>query len=495
MDPRIRFFSLTIVLTAIFHVTFARYQFGYSFSIFILAYLLAFHIALWREKPLTNRWAYLFLIPVVAAIFNQSWYAAEATRALAFVLTPIALTLFSYWATAPARNLANAFSLTSWTLVRDTVFPFRGYREAFPTQHSVSQRTIWQIIVGLAAGFPILWIVTLLFSAADHSFAQIIDRLFGWNIAPDQVGRFMLDLFVGLFLLGFLWTIRRRLHKPPTEIIASEEKDPHFPDRTAFHAFLFVLNAIFVLFVSIQVVYAIQGASHWVLTDLTYADYAKQSFYQLFWVACIVLGIVFFGYTYAGMRVRLTRGLLLFLIAQTGVVLLSAWARLILYISTYGLTVLRWIGGASLCLTALLLAWCGFCLLRRLSVTRLWQGSILGLLVATTPLFLIDHEGVIAHYNISHLTNNHFDLPYLLTLSSDVVPALIQLENKGIPPGISLNCRDASNENYLLDESNCLREGLIKKQERLILLRDRDWRLLVRSDHHALELLSDEIRL
>ncbi len=492
MDPRIRFFGLTIALTAIFHVTLARYQFGYSFVIFILAYLLAFHLALWQEKPLTNRWAYLFLIPVLAAVFNQSWYAADATRALSFILTPIALAFFSYWATAPARSLASAFSLTSWTLVRETILPFQGYRDAFPTQQSISQRTIWQIIVGLAAGFPILWIVTLLFSAADHSFAQVIDRLFGWSIAPDQAGRFILDLFVGLFLLGFLWTIRRRLYKAPVAAIISEEKEPHFPDRTAFHTFLIVLNAIFILFVSIQVVYAFQGASHWALTDLTYADYAKQSFYQLFWVACIVLGIVFFGYTYAGMRVRLTRGLLLFLIAQTGVVLLSAWARLILYISTYGLTVLRWIGGVSLCMTALLLGWCGFCLLRRLSVTRLWQGSILSLFLATTPLFLINHEGTIAYYNISHLSNNHFDLPYLLTLSSDVVPALIDLNSKGIPAGVSIGCKDGANGNDLLGDSSCLKEGLLQKNERLILLRDRDWRLLVRSDHHAFELLSQK---
>lgn len=494
MDPRIRLLALVVALTIVFHETLSKVPFGISFALFVLAYLLVFQAATRWEQSWSNRWATFFLLPVLASLCGAGWYASSALQVLTWIITCPALILFSYWTTAETRSWRELFSLTPSPLFRETVFPFKNFRQHVTLPTRLSGRHAWQIILGLAVGFPLLWVITSLFSAADSTFARLVETIFQWNILPTNVGTWVLDLLVGCFFVGFIGTAIRR--RQQIKIVEPKPESPSsFKDTLALHTFLVALNGIFLIFVVIQGLYLLQGSGHWIDTGLTYADYAKQSFYQLFWVGVIVFGIACACYRIAGIRERVTRILLLTLMAQTGVVLLSAGTRLSLYVSAYNLTLARWWGGIGLLFVAYLLCWCAYCFTRRTNIQRFGQGLIVGTFLLSIPLVLVNHEGRVTEYNINRFLKNEtnkLDASYLIDLSSDAVPALTALAYRTwiFAPDFQLRAHGRC----LTEETDlvCLRRELEVKRQALQQSSEHDWRLLTRSDWYALQLLSEK---
>lgn len=493
MDPRIRVLALVIALTIIFHETLARIPIGVGFSLFVLAYILVFQAATRWNKRLRNPWAHAFLLPALAGAFAMSWYSSDPIRPFSWLIVPSALALWSYWTTSPTQRLRAAFLLAPAPLFRETVWPFHRFREHLTLPRSVSHQQAWQILLGLVVGFPLLGIVTLLFSSADATFARLLSTIFHWDVLPRDLGRWFLDLLVGIFFLGFFGTaVRRHLeNNAPTE--TTVEETSAFKEHLALGTFLAAMNLVFLVFVVIQLLYVIQGAGHWVITGLTYADYAKQSFYQLFAVGLLVFAIAFGCYHLTQMHHRLVRLLSLALLAQTGIVLVSAWTRLSLYVSAYDLTLARWWGGAGLLVVGVLLLWCAGCMVRRASFPRFLQGIIFGGFLLSLPLLLINHEGLVADYNMQRFlagTSRHLDADYLLDLSSDALPPLLTVADRvwDHDPDLQLRAHQRCHEQET--ELGCLKRELEEERQRLEEAKNTDWRLLTRNDRYALELLS-----
>jgi hypothetical protein len=493
MDPRLRLLALVLALTVIFHQTLAQVPFGLSLSLFSLAYLFVFHAAIRCDHKQGNRWASFFLIPAAATIFAASWYSSTSIRLLEWLLLPTALAFFSYWRTAPARSLREAFSFTPFSLVQDTIWPFRRAREHFILPKQLSHRHVGQALLGIIFGFPILWIVAELFAAADATFFRLLDRFTRWDFFPTDISRLVLDALVGLFLVCLIGTALRRRQENTTGSPETLLEGSTNREQLPLQSFLIALNALFFVFVGIQVLYVIQGSGHWLVTGLTYADYAKQSFYQLFWVGVIVLGLTFFVYRYTNTRLRLTRILLLTLLAQTGAVLISAWTRLSLYISAYDLTVARWWGGIGLICVGALLAWCVGCLLRQASIARFLQGLVLGSFFLSLPLVLLNHEGRVAYYNVNRYLRGEtqkVDAAYLLGLSSDAVPALLQITARDWSTDPALQLLEHHTCNAGETNLVCLKQQLEFTRQMLEMKKTIDWRLLTRNDWYLLERLT-----
>lgn len=493
MDPRIRIFVFALILTVIFHETIAKVPYGVSLGLFSLGFLSVFSLATRWNKPLKNPWALAFLVPALISMGSASWYASAAIQTLAWFVAIPALALFSYWITSPARSWRDAFSFTPPPFFQETVWPFHRFRDHLSFSTRISSGHVWQIVLGLAVGFPLLWIIASLFSAADSTFAAVLETVFHWNIFPTTAGAWLLDFLAGLFFLGFIGVaVRRYMH--PQEVSEQEiALVQPYKDSLALHTFLVTLNALFLVFSVIQILYVIQGTGHWIVTGLSYADYAKQSFYQLFWVGVLVFGIVLFCYRVAGIKRPLTRILLLILLAQTAIVLASAWLRLSLYISVYNLTLARWWGGVGLLVLASFLIWSAFCLLRQTALVRFIQGLFVSAFLLAIPLLLVNHEGHVAEYNIYRYLHDEttiLDTSYLLDLSSDAVPALTQLLSRAWPvdPNLQLRAHNRCNEGEL--EITCLRRRIETHRQMLEFSSERDWRLLTRSDWSALKLLS-----
>ena len=195
---------------------------------------------------------------------------------------------------------------------------------------------------------------------------------------------------------------------------------------------LAVVDALFVGFVIVQAAVLFGGHDHVLQTEgLTYAEYARQGFWQLLWVSALTLLVLsavvrVAGRTTAGER-RLLRVLIGTLCATSVVVVFSAIHRMWLYQQAYGFSTQRLVVitiEVWLAVVFILVACAGVTMRGRwLPRAILWAGA-----VAVLGLAAINPDRLIAERNIDRYERTGLlDTAYLLELSADVDPALRRL--------------------------------------------------------------------
>ncbi|MFE3453448.1 DUF4153 domain-containing protein [Nonomuraea sp. NPDC059194] len=219
------------------------------------------------------------------------------------------------------------------------VFPVPWFL-AGPLKTLTVRRRILPLVAGLGITAVLLVVFGLLFASADKVFASFLNRLF---VAPEWADTLPLRVFVFAVFAVLMAAAVLVAMRPVADPVS-----PSFRirlNRSLWVVPLTGLNLLFAAFVAVQVT-ALFGSNAWLLrtTGLTYADYARQGFFQLMVVSVFVLAIV----AVAGSVVRTERGdrvalamLLGVLCAFTMVILVSALHRLDLYTDAYGLSRLR----------------------------------------------------------------------------------------------------------------------------------------------------------
>ena len=192
------------------------------------------------------------------------------------------------------------------------------------------------------------------------------------------------------------------------------------------------LDVLFGAFVAVQMTTLFGGETHVEVTPgLTYAEYARQGFFQLVAVAVLVLIVIAFAVhlvrSGSERDRRVAQVLLGGLCVLTLVVLASAWYRLAVYQDAYGLTRLRVsVYGA--------IAWLGVVFALVMIAGALWRGTWLPrAVVASAAVGLIafcaaNPDALIARQNVTRFeATGDVDLGYLASLSEDAVPELARL--------------------------------------------------------------------
>jgi hypothetical protein len=196
---------------------------------------------------------------------------------------------------------------------------------------------------------------------------------------------------------------------------------------------LALLNGLFLAFVVVQVTVLFGGHGHVLRTaGLTYAEYAREGYWQLFAAAALTLAVIGTAVVVADtprrvhrLALRLLLGLLC---ALTIVVVASALRRLSVYEDAFGLTRLRlvaeagalWLGG----LFVLLIAAGVIASIRR----ELSRIAIIGTALSLLVFSLANPDGRIAERNVDRWRETgRLDVAYLRTLSADAAPVFVEL--------------------------------------------------------------------
>jgi Domain of unknown function (DUF4173) len=280
------------------------------------------------------------------------------------------------------------------------------------------------VLRGAAIGAAVVVPFAILFLTADAAFAAIADGTPrpGLSSLPGRA-----IAFGGVFLaaLGLALGARLELKNPA----------PNSSRRLGLVEWalpLGLLCLLFLSFVAVQVTVLFGGHDHVLETSgLTYAEYARQGFWQLLAAAVLTLVVVKGSTLYAGPRTRheqfLLRVLLGLLCGLTIVIVASAVHRLRLYEDAFGLTRPRlaaealalWLGGTFVLVLAV-------GLLRRASalprLTLAWAA------VALICFSIANPDARIADRNVDRWRETgRIDLVYLDGLSADAAPALSRL--------------------------------------------------------------------
>ncbi|HEY9404878.1 MAG TPA: DUF4153 domain-containing protein [Pyrinomonadaceae bacterium] len=192
-----------------------------------------------------------------------------------------------------------------------------------------------------------------------------------------------------------------------------------------------LLNVLFACFVAVQFRYFFGGAARVMsITELTYSEYARRGFFELTWVAGLVLPLLLGAHALlrknSSTAERVFRPLAGAQVALLFIIMASAVARMRLYQSEYGLTELRLYTTAFMLWLGLVFVWFAWTVLVQSARQRFACGALVAAFVTAGLLHLINPDAYIVRANAAHArAGRSFDAAYAASLSADAVPALV----------------------------------------------------------------------
>lgn len=321
------------------------------------------------------------------------------------------------------------------------------------------------VLRGLVIAVPLLFVFGALFVAADAAYEGLVNQTF--NFDPDAVAShviifgllawtsagFLRGMFMGgraagggrasaFVVLGLGGGAQGEAVKaePSGEGAAGPGEAE---GRTLARAFsprlgsvevgvvLGLLNALFFSFVAVQLRYFFGGAP--VVLDAvgpTFAEYARRGFFELVWVAALVLPMLLSAHWLLRKNdpacERLFRWLAGGLLVMLFVIMASAVGRMRLYQSAYGQTELRLYTTAFMGWLAVVFVWFALTVLRG-ARERFACGALVSALAVAGALHLLNPNDHIVRTNAALAGGRRsFDAVYAQSLGADAVPALLE---------------------------------------------------------------------
>lgn len=188
------------------------------------------------------------------------------------------------------------------------------------------------VLLGLVITIPLFLIVFGLLTSADIVFRDMAETLLSYiNIADIYLISLMV-VFMFLASYGILVYLSRKTIKE--EVTDSRKWEPLIGIPVAS-----VLTIMYLLFSVVQIVYLFIGNMQ-LPEGYTYAEYAREGFFQLLAVSILNLVMVLVG-LYFFKPNKALKGILIVMSACTFIMIASSAMRMIIYIQYYYLTFLR----------------------------------------------------------------------------------------------------------------------------------------------------------
>lgn len=287
-------------------------------------------------------------------------------------------------------------------------------------RHSKARR----IAKGFLLAGPVVLVIGALFASADAIFRNVIGDIFAFELRPELVvrGVFAFGVFAGLG--GVFWYMREGVGLSQGD---SQRATLRRIGSVELAVVLGSLNAIFALFIWIQFIYLFGGESALSgVVDMTYAEYARSGFFQLLWVAVIMLGVLFATERYAprndsmGKTPSELRLLSSGLIIQIALMIASASKRLSLYEDVFGFTLQRFYAHAFIFLIASLFLLMLYKILVDSRDALFAGGSVVCTVLFVAALNLLSPDALIARHNLErYRQTGKIDVEYIAGLSAD----------------------------------------------------------------------------
>ncbi|MFA9404023.1 MAG: DUF4153 domain-containing protein, partial [Anaerolineales bacterium] len=344
--------SIALLLGLGVEILFYSHPLGINFPIWAALSATALFITARLEGVKPSRWEWLLVIPI---LFLSGMAAMRLEPLTVFLSVVGTWMLFALWVRVFRSGRLIDFGWLDFAiavilppleaLFRPWATMTEAWRRAAGERGGRSRG--WAILRGVLLALPVLAIFTALLAAADFVFGDLVEEALRWlNIEKllEYVGRGVVIVLSAIFMLGALVVA---LLDPGKRTLQGEDK-PLLKPFVGFLESMIVLGAVdllFALFVGVQFRYLFGGEANITAAGYTYADYARNGFGELVWVAFLGMGLImalgYFGKRGESRQRSWFNGLSTGLVVMLGVILVSAWQRLLLYEGAYGFTELR----------------------------------------------------------------------------------------------------------------------------------------------------------
>ncbi|MCL2224584.1 MAG: DUF4173 domain-containing protein [Defluviitaleaceae bacterium] len=372
---------------------------------FWLCYLGLFYAYFW--KRVKKDFVLWFVVACVAAlgIWNFIFYDRGNVEfgAITFFVIPAVLMAHAQWT-------AHSFSWKSFDgAVRGMVLawfegwfvkPFTGLGEFFGVSASLvsneNRPVLKRAILGFVIVFFMMIFIIPLLMGADQVFGHYVSQIF-WRMRFTSIvfHGIVIAIAFGLFY-SFLWNIGFGENETATF------DDPARIDNVISGIVLGSVIFVYALFCAVQFTYLFARAG--LPAGMTFAEYAREGFAQTV-IVCAINLLIFGIFLWRGPEssspyAKFHLGLLVTLLALTGVMLVSGAVRLNLYIDAFGMTWLRLISAWFIIYLAAVIILC---------IVRIFKKKmpvigicVMLLLVWYVALGYLNPDGFINWFNVVH---------------------------------------------------------------------------------------------
>ena len=280
---------------------------------------------------------------------------------------------------------------------------------------------------GVLLAAPLLLLFGTLLVAADAIFERLVLDIFGFDLA-EVFSHLFLTCFFAWITAGLLWA---GLMARVPENFAIPRPRVLSLGIVEVGIVLGLLDLMFLTFVVIQVRYLFGGAGRVAATAvLTYAEYARRGFFELVTVTALALPLLLIAHwllrTENRAHERLFKALAGIMVGLLFIVVASALQRMYLYQQEFGLTELRLYTSVFMLWISTVLIWFILTVLRDRR-DRFAFGALVAGFAAIFAINAMNPDAFIASTNIERMEEGkRFDAYYLITLSADAVPVLVE---------------------------------------------------------------------
>ena len=399
-------------------------------------------------RPL-SRESQLWLAVAVLFAAGLAWRDAGMLQAFDVLAMLTALVLLAMsigaipvpgFALARVRDLIRAAFGTGVDVAIGVVPLLLRDAELNTAHHPSDSGNVRRIGRALVITVPILLVFTLLLAHADPVFGSFFTF-------PDVDLALVLS---HIFIAGFFaWVVagwlRRSLLATPGAADASGIPLPLSIGATDVALALGALNVLFAAFVVTQIGWLFGGEALVLrTTGLSYAAYARRGFFELMGVAGLLLPVLLAAQALIpasdSRTFRFYRRFAVPLVVLLGAIMISAAARMRLYIQYYGISADRVYATAVMTWLAIVFVWLAFTVLR--SRPRTFAAGVMasGFAVLFT-LNVLNPDALVARANLARGDAGRTgaagaDLQYVASLGGEAIPVLV---SKLTAPQISVD--------------------------------------------------------
>jgi hypothetical protein len=494
--------GITLATAIVFDYLFWKHGPGISFFVFVTVCLAAGVVAaaVSGARPNIRSAA---LVPCILAAAAITFLRIEPVTVLcgaALTLVLMMILVYSYrggrWPFySMIDHLLAVLRLGATAALHPALLPAEKPAGAPAAPAAAWRRWLPPIVRGVVLALPIVLLFTALLSSADPVFAKLMKSLFNLDRLPEYIFRLTYILAGTYLLVGvFLYAILSS-----REEAISPAGDSRIRPFIGFIEAVVVMGSVSLLlavFVAVQFRYFFGGVENITAEGFTYAEYARRGFGELVAVALfsllLFLGLGSLSRREDPIRRKIFTALGIALVAMVSVILVSAYRRLGLYESAYGFTGLR-------LYTHVFMAWLGILLVGVAGLEfagRIRWFSLAALAAVfgfTITLAVLNVDSTIVRLNGSRAAEGSgLDVAYLDTLSSDAVPALLDLyaartgsEKDALGSGLACrlklmqNQRQTAWQSYRMRVTEALRLLEASPVGREYPVREKDWLLYV----------------
>ena len=326
---------LVPILAAIIIVFFHNLNINWYLKSIVIpfSFLIISNIAIYEKDKFINKKAYFMLIPITLILISDPIIKIDASnKFLNVIVLFVLVSIFLFLLVNKNYKISvNNISLM-FKLFPDKIFSNLKYLK--PSITKEKNKKIVNVILGLAIGAGISFVILLLLTSADDYFDAFLDK---FSIS------FNLDISnIILFIIWFIIMFSISINVYKNKDIKMKEVGLKKIDNTIIITVLSVINFVFVLFL-ISEISKLCGNFLQLPKGYIYSSYAREGFFQLLFVTLINFSIIsFLMYKTNGIKEnKIVRNLIFLLISFSIILIFNSYYRMYLYIDKFGFTVLR----------------------------------------------------------------------------------------------------------------------------------------------------------